>query len=136
MLPPARSDQATVFSSRCQGRVKLLFIKIIFAREQKCIINHSGLGICAGMVVTNTTFVLEKFLINVFPLKNFLNSLLKFSPARIVQIEKGSMDYRINTLIVILNHFNRQLSFFNKISNSGLKKLFFMYLFMYGQETF
>ena len=36
-------------------------------------INHSGLCICAGMVVTNTTFVLEKFLINVFPLKDFLN---------------------------------------------------------------
>ena len=26
------------------------------------------------MVVTNTTFDLEKFLINVFPLKDFLNS--------------------------------------------------------------
>ena len=45
------------------------------------------------MVVTNTTFVLEKFLINVFPLKDFLNSLLKFSPARIVQIEIGTLDY-------------------------------------------
>jgi uncharacterized membrane protein len=51
-----------------------IFTKIIFAREQKCIINHSGMGICAGMVVTNTTFVLEKFLINVFPPKDFLNS--------------------------------------------------------------
>ena len=46
---------------------------LIFAREQKCIINHSGLGFCAGMVVTNTTKALEKFLINVFPLKDFLN---------------------------------------------------------------
>jgi hypothetical protein len=27
------------------------------------------------MVVINITFVLEKFLINVFPLKDFLNSL-------------------------------------------------------------
>ena len=51
---------------------------LIFAREQKCIINHSGLGICAGMVVTNTAFVLEKFLINVFLLKNFFISSLKF----------------------------------------------------------
>ena len=66
---PLRSDQP--------GREVL---KIIFAREQKCIVNHSGMGFCAGMVVTNTTFVLEKFLINVFPLKDFLNSLLKFPP--------------------------------------------------------
>ena len=50
-------------------------LKIIFAREQKCINNHFGLGICAGMVVTNTTFVLEKFFITVFPLKNSLNSI-------------------------------------------------------------
>jgi len=57
------------------GMGKIWFTKIIFAREQKCIINHSGVGICAGMVVTNTTFVLEKFFINVFPLKDFLNSI-------------------------------------------------------------
>jgi hypothetical protein len=77
MLPMTRGDQVTGFSSRCLGWGKLWFIKIIFAREQKCIINHSGLAFCAGMVVTNTTFVLEKFFINVFPLKDFLNSLLK-----------------------------------------------------------
>jgi len=55
------------------------------------------------MVVINTTKVLEKFLINVFPLKDFLNSLLNFPPARIVQIEKETLDYRIDTLIVILD---------------------------------
>jgi len=63
------------------------------------------------MVVTNTTFVLEKFLINVFPLKDFLNSLLKVSPARITQIEKGALDYWIDRLIVILDHFDRKISF-------------------------
>ena len=54
-----------------------IYRKIIFAREQKCIINHSGLAFCAGMVVTNTTFALEKFFINVFPPKDFLNFSLK-----------------------------------------------------------
>jgi hypothetical protein len=43
----------------------------IFAREQKCIINHFGMGICAGMVVINSTFELKKFLIIVFFPKNF-----------------------------------------------------------------
>jgi len=33
------------------------------------------------------------------------------SPARISQIEKGTLDYRIDTLIVILNHFDRKISF-------------------------
>ena len=33
------------------------------------------------------------------------------SPARITQIEKGTLDYRIDTLIVILDHFNRKISF-------------------------
>jgi len=33
------------------------------------------------------------------------------SPARIVQIEKGTLDYRIDTLIVILDHFGRKISF-------------------------
>jgi transcriptional regulator with XRE-family HTH domain len=33
------------------------------------------------------------------------------SPARITQIEKGALDYRIDTLIVILDHFNRNISF-------------------------
>ena len=33
------------------------------------------LAIAGEMVVTNTTFDLEKFLINVFPLKDFLNSI-------------------------------------------------------------
>ena len=33
------------------------------------------------------------------------------SPARITQIEKGTLDYRIDTLIVILNHFDRKISF-------------------------
>jgi hypothetical protein len=113
MLPSASSDQATGFSSRYQGWGKMCFTNIIFAWEQKCIINHSGLDFCAGMVVTNTTFVLEKFFINVFPLKDFLNSLLKFPSARIVQIEKGTLDYRIDMLMVILDHFNLKINFFN-----------------------
>jgi transcriptional regulator with XRE-family HTH domain len=33
------------------------------------------------------------------------------SPARISQIEKGTLDYRVDTLIVILNHFDRKISF-------------------------
>ena len=32
-------------------------------------------------------------------------------PARISQIEKGTLDYRIDTLLVILNHFERKISF-------------------------
>jgi len=60
------------------GMGEMWFIKIIFAGEQKCLINHSCLGFCVGMVVTNSIFILEKFLITVFPLKNFFISLLKF----------------------------------------------------------
>jgi transcriptional regulator with XRE-family HTH domain len=33
------------------------------------------------------------------------------SPARISQIEKGTLDYRVYTLIVILDHFDRKISF-------------------------
>ena len=33
------------------------------------------------------------------------------SPARISQIEKGTLDYRIDTLIVILDHFDRKIGF-------------------------
>ena len=33
------------------------------------------------------------------------------SPARISQIEKGTLDYRVDTLIVILDHFDRKISF-------------------------
>ena len=33
------------------------------------------------------------------------------SPARITQIEKGTLDYRVDTLIVILDHFDRKISF-------------------------
>ena len=33
------------------------------------------------------------------------------SPARISQIEKGTLDYRVDTLIVILDHFDRKVSF-------------------------
>ena len=33
------------------------------------------------------------------------------SPARITQIEKGTLDYRIDTLIVILDHFGRKIGF-------------------------
>jgi transcriptional regulator with XRE-family HTH domain len=32
------------------------------------------------------------------------------SPARISQIEKGTLDYRVDTLIAILNHFDRKIS--------------------------
>jgi len=31
------------------------------------------------------------------------------SPARISQIEKGTLDYRIDTLIVILDYFGRKI---------------------------
>ena len=33
------------------------------------------------------------------------------SPTRISQIEKGIQDYRIDTLIVILDHFGRKINF-------------------------
>jgi transcriptional regulator with XRE-family HTH domain len=33
------------------------------------------------------------------------------SPARISQIEKGTLDYRVDTLIVILHHFGRKINF-------------------------
>jgi transcriptional regulator with XRE-family HTH domain len=33
------------------------------------------------------------------------------SPVRLVEIEKGTADFRIDTLIVILNHFNQEISF-------------------------
>ena len=33
------------------------------------------------------------------------------SPARISQIEKGTLDYRVDTLIVILDHFGKKISF-------------------------
>ena len=33
------------------------------------------------------------------------------SPARITQIEKGTLNYRIDTLIVILDHFGRKIGF-------------------------
>lgn len=33
------------------------------------------------------------------------------SPARISQIERGTLDYRIDTLIVILDHYDRKISF-------------------------
>jgi transcriptional regulator with XRE-family HTH domain len=32
------------------------------------------------------------------------------SPARISQIEKGTLDYRVDTLIVILSHFDRKIN--------------------------
>lgn len=38
------------------------FDNFIFAREQKFVINHSELAICAGMVVTNSKFAPEKIL--------------------------------------------------------------------------
>ena len=89
------------------------------------------------MVVTNTTFVLEKFFINVFPLKDLLNSLLKFPQACIVQIEKGILDYRIDLLMVILDHVNLKINFFNKILISDLKKLFSgIYLCMGRRQHF
>ena len=33
------------------------------------------------------------------------------SPVRISQIEKGTLDYRVDTLIVILDHFGRKINF-------------------------
>jgi len=33
------------------------------------------------------------------------------SPARITQIEKGKLDYRVDTLIVILDHFGLKVGF-------------------------
>ena len=89
------------------------------------------------MVVTNTTFVLEKFLINVFPPKDFLNSLLKFSTAGIVQIEKGTLDFQIDMRIFILDYFNLKINIFNKVSISDLKKLFLdLYLCMGCRQHF
>jgi len=51
------------------------------------------------MVVTNTTFVLEKFLINVFPHKDFLDSLLKFIPANYGQ---GNWFFRCSQLKIVV----------------------------------
>ncbi|MBK7625657.1 MAG: hypothetical protein IPJ16_00390 [Bacteroidales bacterium] len=33
------------------------------------------------------------------------------SPARISQIEKGMLDYRVDTLIVVMGHFGRKICF-------------------------
>jgi transcriptional regulator with XRE-family HTH domain len=33
------------------------------------------------------------------------------SPARISQIEKGTLDYRIDTIIIILDHFDLKINF-------------------------
>jgi transcriptional regulator with XRE-family HTH domain len=44
------------------------------------------------------------------------------SPARISQIEKGTLDYRIDTLIVILDHFGSKISFFNEHFSDLTKK--------------
>jgi transcriptional regulator with XRE-family HTH domain len=40
-----------------------------------------------------------------------LASKIGVSPVRISEIEKGAADFRIDTLIVILNHFDRKISF-------------------------
>ena len=40
-----------------------------------------------------------------------LASKVGVSPARISQIEKETLDYRVDTLIVILDHFDRKISF-------------------------
>jgi predicted transcriptional regulator len=40
-----------------------------------------------------------------------LASKVGVSPARISQIEKGTFDYRIDTLIVILDHFRGKIHF-------------------------
>jgi len=42
--------------------------------------------------------------------KNLANEV-GISPVRLVEIEKGTADYRIDTLIVILNHFDRKICF-------------------------
>ena len=108
---PLRFKKANTFPSAL-GSTWSGGIENHFCRGAKMYKQSFRLAFVGEMVVTNTTFDLEKFFINVFPLKNFLNSLLKFPPVRIVQIEKGSLDYRIDTLIVILNHFNRQINIF------------------------
>ena len=42
--------------------------------------------------------------------KNLANEV-GISPVRLVEIEKGTADYRIDTLIVILNHLKQQINF-------------------------
>ena len=42
--------------------------------------------------------------------KNLANEV-GISPVRLVEIEKGTADFRIDTLIVILNHFDFKISF-------------------------
>ena len=41
--------------------------------------------------------------------KNLANEV-GISPVRLVEIEKGTADYRIDTLIVILNHLKQQIN--------------------------
>ncbi|MBV5334881.1 MAG: hypothetical protein JZU49_03645, partial [Sulfuricurvum sp.] len=78
---PLRFKKANTFLQR-SDQPGLEILKIIFAREQKCIINYFGLAFAGEMVVINTTFVLEKFFITVFPLKDFFISSLKFALSR------------------------------------------------------
>jgi hypothetical protein len=51
-----------VFSRLAKDSLEPLKYFGIFAREQKCIINHFDLAFAGEMVVINTTFVFEKIL--------------------------------------------------------------------------
>jgi len=43
--------------------------------------------------------------------QKYLANEVGISPVRLVEIEKGTADYRIDTLIVILNHLKQQINF-------------------------
>ena len=58
---PLRFKKANTFLQRSDQPGREI-LKIIFAREQKCIINHSGMAFCAGMVATSSAFVPGKIL--------------------------------------------------------------------------
>jgi hypothetical protein len=55
---------------------EIMFYKDHFCQGAKMHNQSFRLGFVAGMVVTNTIFVLEKFFINIFPIKDFLNSII------------------------------------------------------------
>jgi hypothetical protein len=72
------------------------------------------LGICAEMVATSTLFVLKKFLINVFSLKNFFNSFLRKGDLNGASIH--DIIYRQKSAIQLV-HFQCSVS---RISYGGL----------------
>jgi len=69
-----RGDQTTGFSSRCLGWGKCGLQRSFLPGSKNVLKIISDWAFEGEMVVTNSIFVLEKFFINVFPLKDFLNS--------------------------------------------------------------